>query len=222
MGARRLPTTKPQGGRPTRLIEPGVYDNLTAAIELGVPVSIACQGVGVAEQSFRNWMRRGATEQMSRAAGAEPNDDEQVYLDLYNEVLAARTKAATRNVGVIQKAAQGGSITSRTVRRYRNEDGEMVEEETVNRAAPDWRAAAWYLERAHRSEYGKDAVQVEIHSPSGDQSGDTPDPNRSPEQDLAARLTRFRAEHVVALPSRADAGEGDEDDVAEGEIVEDE
>lgn len=223
MGAKRKPTkriTKPQGGRPARLIEPAVRDTLIDAIELGVPVSIACQGVSIAEQSYRNWLRRGLTEHENRASdGYEPNDAEQPYVEFYEAIQHARVKAATRNVHAIQKAAQGGSITEKATKRYRDHEGNDVVEEVVKRTAPDWRAAAWYLERSHRSEFGKDSTHhVELTGADGGPvqiEGDG-----TPADDLSRRLSEHLAAGFIAL-NAAQTHEADDDaETVDGEIVE--
>ncbi|HEY1178470.1 MAG TPA: hypothetical protein VGF17_20125 [Phytomonospora sp.] len=216
MGARRRTShqiANPQGGRKPRLLEPEVRKTIIDAIALGVPVTIACQGAGIAEQSYRNWLNRGCAEHEARADDTyEPDPAEDLYVDFYLEVQQSRSQAAFRNVGIIQKVAQGGTVTERTVETYTDREGNEVTKETVKRQAPDWRAASWYLERAHRSEYGKDAAVVEISGPGGG-----PVEFTSPEEELAHRLTEFiAAQQTLELA----ASDTTDDEVHDAELVE--
>lgn len=215
----RRPGTTEKGGRPARLLDPNVHETIVKAIELGVPISIACQGVGIAEQSYRNWLHRGADENEKRAVdGYEPHDTEQPYVDFFLAITEARSKAATRNIGLIQKVAAGGIVTEKTTRKYRDAEGNLVEEETIKRTAPDWRAAAWYLERSHRSEYGKDATVVELTTTAT--AGEAP-ADASPAGDLAARLEAHIAAGVPQLTAaQVDITSGTDDDVYDAEVVE--
>jgi hypothetical protein len=59
-------------------------------------------------------------------------------------------------------------VIEETTCKYRDpETGSWSPKPVVKRAAPDWRTAAWQLERSHRSHFGKDAVQVELSGPPG-------------------------------------------------------
>lgn len=221
MSARNRPRA---GGRPPRLLEPEVHQNVIKALELGVSINLACQAAGIAEQSYRNWLHRGRAEHEARShPDHEPQRAEEPFVRFYLDVLAARSKAAARNMGIIQSVARGGAVTERTVRRYTDHSGNEVEEETVRRTAPDWRAAAWYLERSHRSEYGRDALTVELTGPQGATGDpDTQGPEPTPAGDLAARLADHLAAGVAQLapaPTPA-ASSSDDGDVVDGEVIE--
>ena len=217
MGARRKKTPT---GRRTRLFEPHVRKGLIDATRAGVPVKTAAESVGISDRTLRDWMLRGYDEQQrlddQLADGVEdpqPDPLNRMYWELYRDVMQARSAAAVRNIANVQKASNGGFITEETTRKYRDESGNMVEETTIKRAAPDWRAASWYLERQHRAEFGRDAVQVELTGlPTGDPQEGLPSAKQS--EDLAARIVANIAE---LTPKQITAGGEDILDVEEVE-----
>lgn len=218
MAARRK--TKPQGPR-TKLMLPGVHKGLVDRTKAGVPVGVAATSVGIAERTFLDWMQRGAEEEeriaQLRATGEEdpkPDPYARIYLDLYREVMQARADAAVRAVANVQKAAAGGFVTEETTKRYTDKEGNEVEEYTIKRAAPDWRAASWYLERQHRRDFGRDAVQVEV-------TGQLTESAAMPvvdSDDLAKRIAVHAAAIGGPLPQIT---AGPDDEVVDAEIIQD-
>lgn len=157
-----------QGGRPTLLTDE-VHKKLIEATKMGAPMTTAAAYVGISERTFQRWMERGFDALQLEDDEQDVPADEQPYLALFKEVSQARSQAAVMHVGLIQRAAQGGVITEESTKKYRDpETGAIVEEKTVKRTPPDWRAGAWYLERQHRQHFGRDKeVQVELTGANG-------------------------------------------------------
>ncbi len=163
MAGRRRPSRGP-GGRRTRLLEPNVHERLIFATQQGSPVPMAAAYAGIGERTFLDWMMRGRIEEERvTTAGTDgqmpaPLADEAPFLKLYREVVLARANAGVRNVLHIQRAAAGGFVVEETTET----DPDGTTRKTVKKAPPDWRAAAFMLERTHPAQFGKNAVQLEV------------------------------------------------------------
>lgn len=155
--SRRPPCPRP-AHRPL-LLTSEVEERLVELTGLGVSVGLAAQGAGVNRSTVFRWLARGRAEAAARAAGAAPCPEEEPFATLYGRIAQARATAAARAVRRIQQAGAGGFVVSARTRRFRDPvTGVPVEETTVRRAPPDWRAFAWLLERLFPDEYGKRAV----------------------------------------------------------------
>jgi hypothetical protein len=146
-------------GRPT-LLNPEIEEKLVEATKMGTPMGVAAEFCGISKRTFEDWMRRGREEQAARDAEEPPNEVEQKYLDLYLAITQARSHATVTSASLIRRAAVGGQVTERTTRKYRDATGEIVEEVTEKRSTGDWRAAAFWLERQNRTDFGKETKQV--------------------------------------------------------------
>ncbi|MEV7512102.1 hypothetical protein AB0O57_29510 [Streptomyces sp. NPDC091201] len=211
MSARRKSRRpEPAGGRP-RLLSDEVEARLVAASRTGVAVELAAEMAGIARSTFLAWLARGRAEAEARDVGEAPDAGEEQYLVLYEKVRTARATAAARAMANIRRVADGGIVTKVTTRKFRDpETGEIVEETTEDRTAPDWRADAWYLERQHREHYGKDAtLAVEITGLGG------PALHNEQAVDLAALAERLNESlFAVEYPPELEDGR-----VVEAEIV---
>ena len=211
--------TDRRGNRTLR--RPDMRKQLVDITLTGAPVTIVANSVGISPRTLQDWMQRGLYEDDRLAdliaAGEEnptPDKDAKPFLDLFRDLTGARAKAAIRNVGYVQRVAQGGFVTEETTKTYRDADGNKVEETSIKRASPDWRAAAWFLERTHGQQFGKDATQVEII---GGGSGQGEVQSGPAAEQLAARI----AANIEAATLAIEAGQGLDVDVVEAEIVED-
>jgi hypothetical protein len=111
---------RPKGTNKINLVKP----ELLKLLRSGVPVIHACAAVGIPEQTFYGWIRKGKESTKGQ------------HFDFYNDVQKAKADAVTRNVALIQRAAQDGT----------------------------WQASAWYLERCHPNEFGKQEAHKLEHS----------------------------------------------------------
>ena len=111
---------------------------LIDALKAGTYVTTACTYAGIGRKTFYQWMDRGRTEAESRDNGNPPDPKEQNYFEIWEAVEAARAAAEVRNIGLIQRAATGGT----------------------------WQAAAWWLERSFPERYGR-RMSAEVSGPQG-------------------------------------------------------
>ncbi|MFC8537955.1 hypothetical protein ACFUJY_29145 [Streptomyces sp. NPDC057249] len=187
----------------TRLLTPEVETRLVEASRAGLAVDLAAVNAGISRATFLRWMAYGRTEAVDRAAGNPPDPSLDHFVEFFEKVERARASAALSAALDIRRASRGGIVT--THRTFDPHTGKVLEETITT--PPDWRAAAWYLERQHRKQYGKeDHLEVELTGAAG---GPVAVENTGPSADLATRL----AETLHALQYPPD---GDQDDEAAG------
>lgn len=112
----------------------------------------AAAHAGIGESTFHSWMARGRAEQARLdALGARSKGSEAPYLEFLEAITHARAVVEARNVGQLQSAARGGSVTERRTVTHADGRTEVVERITP----PDWRATAWWLERSFPVRWGR-------------------------------------------------------------------
>lgn len=117
----------PRGRKPK--LTPELQEQLANVIAQGNYADTACSYIGLSKTAFYNWL----------AEGKKPNAKKK-YVEFVEAIEKARSVAQMRNVQVIQQAAQGKA-------------GDP--DKGIKGIEPDWRASAWYLERAFPKEYGR-------------------------------------------------------------------
>lgn len=100
---------------------------LIDALKGGADITSASTFAGLNYSTVYMWVERGQRENERIEAGLGAQETEAPYLDVWQRMRKARAEAVVRNVAQIQKAAQQG----------------------------EWKAAAWWLERAVPEHYAQ-------------------------------------------------------------------
>lgn len=160
------------GGRPSKLT-PERAELIVGMVAKGMPLSTAAAKAGVGESTFFHWLAQGEHPKGRNA---------RMYAEFRDRVYRAVKEAEGSAVEAIESAWRGGYVTA----RRRLKDGSVEE----SYAKPDWSAAAWYLERRHRDQWGKvDVVNVRLLAEHvAEQEGLTPAEREELERELAAIL----------------------------------
>ncbi len=137
--------------RPIELT-PEVIDRICQIIGPGVRRKDAALAAGVSESAYYKWIARGNREQarMDALALTEPDPDEAVFIQFLQRTTHAWAEAKVAALIIIRQGAGGRPASY-------DENGNLLTREQ----APDWRAAAWWVERTYPIEYGRQRVVVE-------------------------------------------------------------
>lgn len=133
-----MPKSTTKGAKPTGR-RPFVHDTQTVErlilrLQAGATIKDACLSAGVGETSYFRAMEHGEAD--------EENNKNTKYREFRQRALRARADARVTAVSTIRQAM---NPFERRTRKTRS-DGKV--EETIETVMPDWRAAAWYLERS--------------------------------------------------------------------------
>lgn len=131
-------------GRKTVLTDE-VHERIVTLTRAGAYFEHACAAAGVSDDAARGWKKRGLE-----------NPDEEPYASFALELQQAQAEYAVQNQVVISSAAKG-----RTKRVITDQQGKK---HTIPGREPDWKAAAWDLQRRFPHIYGDAALQEEIRT----------------------------------------------------------
>lgn len=113
---------------------------LYAAIRAGLPYNRSCEMVGVPLKSFQYWMERGKTEGPSSA-----------YYQFRAYIRRIEARKEAELLAVIDKVAKGDYKIRETEITFADKGRVFKRKTKIMR--PEWKAAAWRLERKYKEDY---------------------------------------------------------------------
>jgi len=156
-------------GRPTKL-DQSTQQVICNAIRQGLGYEQAAAIGHIHYDSFNNWRKRGQAEieRLRDNPRARPKKSEAPFVEFFEAVQRAKVEGELTNADIVNAAAHGGQTVTKTefkqVKSWDNNanggnGGFIVTEETTvtktEETLPDWRAAAFVLERRHPERWGR-------------------------------------------------------------------
>lgn len=108
-------------------IEDPKIHKLMLGIKSGTDLETSAHYAGISISQIYEWLEVGKREAEKETAGAKLDAANKFQFELWGKLTMARAESIVRNVATIQTAASNGT----------------------------WQAAAWWLERAVPTQYGK-------------------------------------------------------------------
>jgi hypothetical protein len=138
-------------GRPTKLNK-RIQNIICRAIRAGMTYERAAEAGGISYKTFDTWRQQGEADW---GAGQET-----IFSLFFQAVQKAEIDGELKNAEIVFKAAKGGAKVVETKTVTKTASGEVGTEETtvtVKASLPDWKAAAFILERRHGARWGRKA-----------------------------------------------------------------
>lgn len=155
------------GGRPTLLTQPvrqrpdgstvTAGEQVIDQVQLGLDLQAAADSAGIDRSTLHRWNVAGARHRAQMAQGKlrKPTAGQLALVEFCNALEKAHAQAEANRLAIINRAAMGGAVVTKTTRKVQTiyaEDGTATERElertdTTETLRPEWQAAAWWLER---------------------------------------------------------------------------
>ena len=116
-----------------------IYEGLKA----GIPIHRVCGLAGIDVRTYHKWMNKG-----------KKNKNKPSYRAFRKRIKRIEVALEKESIDIIRKAARGGNdIVETKITLLDNRPKEITR--VKKKANPQWQAAAWWLERRHREDYGR-------------------------------------------------------------------
>lgn len=158
------------GGRPTKIdavvrlrTDPETNEQVPVTageqvierVRLGLMLDDAAATALVTRQTIHNWRRQGAVARARLANGSRITPNQAKYAGFLDALERAEAEAEYLRLAIVQRAAEGG-FTTRKVTTRRDSSGNVIERvEVTETLAPQWTAAAWWLDRRMSHKYSR-------------------------------------------------------------------
>jgi len=116
-------------------LTPELQAEMVQLFSTGVTIKTACDYVGISQQTYNNWMRKGE--------GAKSG----ACFDFFHGIKKAQAIPLTESIAIVRKAARP------LFKDVYDEQGQVIGRELVNGGS--WQAAAWILERKDPKNYAR-------------------------------------------------------------------
>jgi hypothetical protein len=119
------------------------------ALALGMTRKAACALSGISTRSFSKYMERGQDTTKTK------------YFNFRYRVKAIEANRELDALYVLSRAANGGYVVKKTKIKQvgiGNKVATVEHEHTETTLAPQWHAAAWFLERKNKGAWGRDKI----------------------------------------------------------------
>jgi len=158
--------------------DPDRQEQFLQAIGLGLGIVAAADYAGIPGRTAKRWMQRGRDAIAASEDNASPVPDEEAhYAEFAVRVLKARSDGQSRNLAIINRAAQVGDpiVDARTGLPIRDHNPRINPDCegpgthctcAVLRKAGDYRAATWLLERTDPDNFAP-TTRTELSGPGG-------------------------------------------------------
>jgi hypothetical protein len=122
-------------------------EQVVERVQLGMDLQVAADSAGISRSTLHNWRLTGARHRAEAAQGKKLTPAQARLADFLDALERAEAEAEANRLAIVQRAATGGAQVVKVTEKV-DAQGQLLERTTVTETlAPQWTAAAWWLER---------------------------------------------------------------------------